>query len=769
MTSGIVPAMYGTLRSVRRASGHLCNKFRRLKSRMRDPKYEWAVPFLLAVALFGLNEVQVVGMYLPLTFHDEFGYLANAAFMAGYDWSAAMWNVPYYGIGFSFWLVPVYLFSPDHQWVYQTALSLNGFFHAAAFLVSVQVLRSMFPNVRFGSLVITGFVVALYPAFQLYEKMALGESLLLLLIWLAAWFLQMVFRLRQQQFDYLVCAGLGLIVGYAYIVHGRAIVLVAATAILLFFMCWRTRVRVLDVVAFLFGLGVVVMTLGLLKANLVSGLYATPAYNQHDLLSLASNRLDAVLTKDGVLRFLVLIAGQFSYLSTSSYGLLPLGLFVAISEIWSSRAKFMQVPNDTGQGGRVGGVYNLTLCYMVLILLGSFAVTALFTSNPSRLDNYFYGRYSEPFAAPLMSIAIVFLISSSIKRFKNTIAYVSSFAVGVFLGVIVWKGIDVIPTRAINWIQVTGWFPYRTSQWGIDFWRVIEETSVAVALVAAITVWSRYAGMLVIAMIFWNASTENLSDQLRRGKLGIQADLSVIRELEADISEANSICFYTGSRGSYGMTKDAIQLMLPRVKVIGFSKWREFSKMNCDVLVNDDRFTAKVPANWTLVGKGGRHVELWMAPGSYDANMDFVQPKPEVRSERNRILLEMPQDADKSVMNVYRFVAQYAQYSMLPGSDVILPDMKVSVKNAGTSVTKPDAKLGVFITHSGESGWLGEYRVNLPYVLQPGQSAVVKVPLRLQSRSGTLLPSGKYVVHVALIDRAGWHWGSKVARVVEFQ
>ncbi len=734
---------------------------------------ERVLPLVLAIGLFILNEVQVAGMYLPLTFHDEFGYLANAAFLAGYDWSHAMWNVPYYGIGFSFWLVPAYLLSPDHQWVYQIALSLNGVFHAAAFLVSIQVLRGMFPRARFEVLVFAGLVVAMYPAFQVYEKTALGESLVLLLVWILAWVLQIALRSQRQTGRLLVCTILGLVSGYAYIVHGRAVVLVTAALVLLLFLTWRRRIGGLCVVAFVAGLFAVVMGLGALKAELVHELYGSPDYNQHDLMSLASNRLRAALTMDGALRLLMLVMGQFGYLSTSSYGLVPLGFFLAFRKILESRSTLRKakpvsaIPAASSNASEVSD--SVLLLYAVLVLIGSFAVTALFTSNPSRLDNYFYGRYAEPFAAPLMSIAVVLLLSSQQKSFGKVIAYVSSFAVGAALAVVVWKNIDVIPVKAINWIQITGWFPYRSSEWGIDFWRVIEETSIAVGLVAVGSILHRYVGIIILAIIFWNVSSENLNNQLQRGKFGIQADLAVIREFEPALKEAARICFYKGGSGSYIPTKDAVQLMVPAAKVIGIDKSREVSTARCDALINDDRFDADVPDRWSLVGSGGRHVELWLAPELYDpSTVSSSGAGSGAAQEASRILIRTPQDADNRVTNIFRAGAWYAKYQMLPGNDLMLPEFEVSVENLGESVSRPDAKLGVFITRPGDGGWVGEYRVDLPS-LQPGQGTLVKVPLRLQSRSGTLLPSGKYVVHVALIDRTGWHWGTKVRKVVELQ
>ena len=60
------------------------------------------------------------------TGQDEFGTVASASYFAGYDWSAMVSEIKYYGFGYSILMAPIYWITDNPQIIFQVMIGFNS-------------------------------------------------------------------------------------------------------------------------------------------------------------------------------------------------------------------------------------------------------------------------------------------------------------------------------------------------------------------------------------------------------------------------------------------------------------------------------------------------------------------------------------------------------------------------------------------------------------------------------------------------------------------
>ena len=84
---------------------------------------------VIIFCIFGYGIGKIYGMSI---YPDEFGYWANAAQAAGYDWREITSLGPYYSYGYSLPLFPVLKFAGDGVAAYRIAVFMNVLAQAGA-------------------------------------------------------------------------------------------------------------------------------------------------------------------------------------------------------------------------------------------------------------------------------------------------------------------------------------------------------------------------------------------------------------------------------------------------------------------------------------------------------------------------------------------------------------------------------------------------------------------------------------------------------------
>ena len=342
--------------------------------------------------------------------HDEFGYWGIAAYFAGYDWSEAVSQVPFYSYGYSFILAIIFKIFDNPQIMYQVASIMNASFVAFNFLIAYKCFEKIFRIAERVLLYFFTLFVTLYPSFIAQSANTLCESFLVFLLWLLFY----MFICIAENPSYKNIIIFGLILGGSYMVHLRVVVIYIASVIIFSLMLIMKKIDIKKyavVIGMLIGTFILQMLIkDWIQAELWTQNSVAVSVNDY------SSRLGylSILTSyQGIKSLLKEICGQVIYLSVSTYMLvwIPVtGLFLEllqkIYETIKNKVKF-EFSTDL-----------FIWSWTVLSFIGIVSMGSISIYEPSRLDHLFYGRYNEMLVGPILCLALVKLyqMKSDVKR-----------------------------------------------------------------------------------------------------------------------------------------------------------------------------------------------------------------------------------------------------------------------------------------------------------------------------------------------------------------
>lgn len=180
------------------------------------------------IALFCLSLIYILNYknaYTPAVFNDEFGYMGNAATLAGIDWSSLLSRTEFYSIGYSLILVPLFKLGWHPSTIYRTIVLLNMGMLCISYLCALYIIGKLFPDIEERMCQLIGFVSVASCTMLFYSQLALCEVYLSLLIWvLTALFVKM-----EERFSYITALGAVFCIILIHLVHQRSIMLIPLT------------------------------------------------------------------------------------------------------------------------------------------------------------------------------------------------------------------------------------------------------------------------------------------------------------------------------------------------------------------------------------------------------------------------------------------------------------------------------------------------------------------------------------------------------------
>src|SRR3954452_24462978 len=274
-----------------------------------------AVAFNWRVAL---SSIAIACVYLVASWHisgpaylrDEIGYLANAAFLAGYHIDAAS----SFHAGYSLLIAPAFLFS-DPRVVWKAVLTINAILWAANFTMLYALLRRVLPQTQPSRLLTATIISALYPTWIISTGYAFATTAFATVFLASA--LALFLWSRDNPLSILPHAAL---TGYLYWVHptGAAVAVVSVLAVALGAWRWRDARPLLLHVALVAAL-ILAYQRGVhpwIVASMTPPDYAPESHYP----SLAST-VKILFTWHGLAVFLTMAAGQFAYFVVASFGM----------------------------------------------------------------------------------------------------------------------------------------------------------------------------------------------------------------------------------------------------------------------------------------------------------------------------------------------------------------------------------------------------------------------------------------------------------------
>ena len=338
-----------------------------------------AASFLLCVAMS-------LARSGPVLMADEAGYLGNARLLGG-GLEFEMGTSPFYRAGYSLLLAPVVGLGGDPETTYGLVLVINAALAASLVPLLYLLLTRCFevsPKWALGG-AIAG---AVYPTVLSLSQVAMSENALfpLTILWLLA-----VGGLLRSRGRGDVVGGLaaGASAAALWVVHGRMIVALALTVLMLVGLVVRGRISRRAGIA---GFGVIAV--GLVAGSLLNDLVVDRNYDGREVNEV-SDTLGSVDDLDAALAVLRNLIGESWYLLVASFGLVGL-LLAAQGRV--AATKLLRGEDD---------VPALSLALLLGLAAGLLVVTAVWFVDATRPDQIAYGRYVEPTLPPLVALGVV--------------------------------------------------------------------------------------------------------------------------------------------------------------------------------------------------------------------------------------------------------------------------------------------------------------------------------------------------------------------------
>ena len=382
---------------------------------------------LVTLAAFVVRAAFALDRTGPVVLADEAGYLGNARLLSG-GVELAMGASPFYRSGYSLLLAPLLALDLDPTLTYRAVLVLNAAL-AASMIPLVHLLLTRAFDVDRRTSAWAAIAAGAYPSLSAMTQVALAESALFPL--LITWLLAVAAIARPAR---TAVGSAALVAGTAsacWLTHGRMIVIVGLTAVLLAGLAARRRI---GVAALATGGGV--LAIGFLVGRAVDAFVVDRAYDGRRTDQVA-NALEPLGSVDGVLTTLRNVLGQSWYLLVAGFGLL---VVVVLLEAVPAVRRLRRDDIDPAA---------LTTVALVAATAALLVISALWFDAATRPDQLVYGRYVEPVLPPIVAVGVAAL--SRAGAWRRLVVVVPSVIGTVTAGVVVIRAVTDLSEGASRW------------------------------------------------------------------------------------------------------------------------------------------------------------------------------------------------------------------------------------------------------------------------------------------------------------------------------
>lgn len=503
--------------------------------------YAFLVSVFSVYNLPNLNQLYVL--------HDEFGYWANAAHFAGYDWSQLASLSPYYSYGYSFFLVPLLILFRNSILMYKAAVCLNAAFYVGAFLLSVSCAKRLFPKVNLYVMQTVCLVVALYCNNLVQGNLTWSEALLYFWFWLI--FTTILCYQRAYQWKYGLLIVLELV--FLYVIHQRTLgVVIAGICTIIYLLIAEKKIDLKKICLLAGGFAAALLLAALVKNILLEHVWVwdnVTVAGHNDYSGQWGKVERAFMTWDGFQNLLSSLGGKAFYLLTASCGILFFGVWSCLGNIWKKKLH------------HENGVW----IFCILSVAFTLGISAIFWIDGGRIDGVLYGRYSEFLVGPLLLIGIMYLLEKHPGVWSIGVCIVSIVICGGLASV------QVFQSETFTYYQSVGNSIFYHS--GTGSFELLQCMIVAIAMAFLLFLAGRYqekvlyaiSGVMVVS--FWVICSRCVLDnQINYGEKYVK-DVTCVAEAIENIDAEAPIYFAYNEEASYFNWRiEHIQFLLPEKK-----------------------------------------------------------------------------------------------------------------------------------------------------------------------------------------------------------
>lgn len=377
---------------------------------------------------------------------DEFSYWAIAAKYSGYDWKGMLRDCPYYSMGYSLFLVPLFHFGVSASTMYKCAIILNVVFIIISYFISLYLGKKLIKDLSDIELAFMCGIIECLPFITMYSNYTWTESLLYFLFWVETLFIYLFVKSNRVSHAFTAV----LVSVFMFFVHQRTIgVMIATFSVVALLIILRNskdfKFILCCLIPFIICVCFMFYSFMLLKKYNLEQVFvgdeATVAINDFPSRVL---QLKAVFSIKGLSNLLYSFIGKYFYFCTSTFLIGPYILFVLVKQIvknfdlksWEKERFFLLF---------------LLLSFGAMILISAIATNSEYSSNKviTRIDNVFYGRYFEFVLGPFMLLGV-----GNIKKIRQKFSLVFIIIISYLVIAIVTQSV-VDRLESINQVDFT--------------------------------------------------------------------------------------------------------------------------------------------------------------------------------------------------------------------------------------------------------------------------------------------------------------------------
>lgn len=325
---------------------------------------------ILCIHLWNIND-----LYAFFLSEDELGYWGNAACFLGKDWGNTVSYCSYYSYGYSVFLMLLLSLPIQALTMYRLAIAANALFILLSFSISFYLFTHLMPNKNkiFVSIACTG--MSLYTSFICQSSITWSECYLILFVWLIL--LQAYLISKKVTMVRIIVFALELV--YIYMIHQRTIPFLIAGMVFMILLTIRKRVTIRQFIMI-----AVIVVIALALSSMLKTYFQSTIYNGTNTIGNDYTSITSEMSIENMIVPVIReVAGQFYYLWTATFGIVPLGIGITIMECVKKWKK-----KETDE--------SIFLGFVLLSFLGILGISSIFMRlGVSRVDHLIYGRYNE--------------------------------------------------------------------------------------------------------------------------------------------------------------------------------------------------------------------------------------------------------------------------------------------------------------------------------------------------------------------------------------
>lgn len=363
---------------------------------------------------------------------DEAGYLCNAAYFAGFDWSDVASRLVYYGYGYSLFLIPLFFICKSGLNLIHGAIFLNCMFVLLSYCLQNAIMRKIFDKCNKLYIPIFAFILSIQPYIVSNTFKVLCEVCLTMWIWLIGYILISAME-RKSYIKFLV---LGIASCFIFFIHTRSIVVMGTVGLIMVLFLLIKRITFKEFCFFVFPLVIGIVALYCVKNSIIYDSLQIVSGDERSTVNLINGNYILIKLKGlfaDFSNYIISFISRILYLIYATCGLILFGFIGCIKGIKEAMANH----DDKSL------IFYLYSGSIVLLMVLACTVNSVGTASPAYL---FYSRYYEYVVYPLVMLGLYQIMSTK----EEPKLYLWYIVITAMAGTVTWNAVEILESTKIT-------------------------------------------------------------------------------------------------------------------------------------------------------------------------------------------------------------------------------------------------------------------------------------------------------------------------------